>query len=164
MTATVIAFIVVFALAIAFFAYSCFRRLGLVLKGRPDNRFNAFFQRFWNMLYYAFGQRRVVAKPFGINHFVLFWAFMFLMISNAEFLLNGLAPGISFSRLPDGAYFTLAGIFDIVSALALLSVIMAVIRRLFFPPPYVEARSRDAFIILSMVAVLMIAFFLCPVK
>jgi len=144
MTATVIAFIIVFILAIIFFAYSCFRRFGLVLRGRPDNRFNAIGRRFWNMLFYAFGQRRVVSKPFGINHFVLFWAFMVLLI---------------FSRLPDGAYFTLACIFDIMSVLALLAVILAIIRRLTFPPPYTEAKSRDAFIILSLVAGLMIAFF-----
>ena len=161
MTSHVIAFIVVFIAAILFFGWSCYRRFGLVVKGRPDNRFNAIHKRFWNMLYYAFGQRRVVSKPFGINHFVLFWAFMVLLIANAEFLLNGLVPDevISFSRLPDGAYFTLACIFDIVSLLALLSVILAVIRRLTFPPPHTEARSRDAFIILSLVGALMIAFF-----
>ncbi|MHB8104979.1 MAG: (Fe-S)-binding protein, partial [Dehalococcoidales bacterium] len=110
--------------------------------------------------YYAFGQKRVVKKPFGINHFVLFWAFMILLISNTEFLLNGLFPDvISFSRLPDGAYFTLTFIFDIMSLLALLAVILAVIRRFFFPPPYTEAKSRDAFIILGMVAGLMLAYF-----
>jgi len=160
LTSDVIAFIVVFAAAILFFGWSCYRRFGLVLKGRPDNRFNALHKRFWNMLFYAFGQRRVVSKPFGINHFVLFWAFMVLLIANAEFLLNGLAPDvISYSRLPDGAYFTLACIFDIVSVLAILSVIVAVTRRLAFPPPHIEARSRDAFIILSLVGFLMIAFF-----
>ena len=140
MTSDVIAFIVVFAAAILFFAWSCYRRFGLVMKGRPDNRFNAFFKRIGNMLFYAFGQRRVVSKPFGINHFVLFWAFMVLLIANTEFLLNGIAPSvIDLARLPDGAYFTLACIFDIVSVLALLSVIMAVIRRLTFPPPHIEA-------------------------
>ncbi|MBA7657912.1 hypothetical protein ES703_65855 [subsurface metagenome] len=160
MTSEVIGFIVVFAAAVLFFGWSCYRRFGLVLKGRPDNRFDAFFKRIGNMLFYAFGQRRVVSKPFGINHFVLFWAFMVLLIANAEFLLNGLAPDvISYSRLPDGAYFTLACIFDIVSVLALLSVILAVIRRLTFPPPHTEARSLDAFVILSMVGFLMIAFF-----
>jgi Fe-S oxidoreductase/nitrate reductase gamma subunit len=160
LTATVIAFIIVLVLAVALFAFSCYRRFGLVLKGRPENRFNAFFKRCWNMLYYAFGQRRVVKKPFGINHFVLFWAFMILLISNAEFLLNGLAPDvISFSRLPNGAYFTLVYIFDIMSVLALLAVILAIIRRFTFPPPYTEARSRDAFVILGLVAGLMIAYF-----
>ena len=160
MSGTVIAFIIVLVIAVAFFTFSCYRRFRLILKGKPDNRFNAIGRRFWNMIYYAFGQKRVVAKPFGINHFVLFWAFMILLISNTEFLLHGLAPNvISFSRLPDSAYFTLACIFDIMSVLALLSVILAIIRRLVFPPPYTEAKSRDAFTILSMVAVLMLAYF-----
>jgi Fe-S oxidoreductase/nitrate reductase gamma subunit len=160
MTPTVIAFIIVLILAVVFFFYSCYQRFGLILKGRPENRFNAFWKRFWNMLYYAFGQRRVVKKPFGINHFVLFWAFMILLISNTEFLLNGLAPDvISFSRLPDGAYFTLVYIFDIMSLLALFAVILAIIRRLIAPPPYTEGRSRDAFIILGLVAGLMVAYF-----
>jgi len=160
LTSTVIAFIVVLVVAVAFFFYSCYRRFGLVLKGRPDNRFNAIPRRIWNMLYYAFGQRRVVKKPFGVNHFVLFWAFMILLISNTEFLLNGLAPDvISFARLPDGAYFILVCIFDIMSVLALLAVILAIIRRFTFPPPYTEARSRDAFVILGLVAGLMIAYF-----
>jgi len=160
MSATVIAFIVVLAAALAFFAFSCFKRFGLVIKGKPENRFDNLPKRVWNMLYYAFGQRRVVKKAFGVNHFVLFWAFMALLISNTEFLLNGLAPDvISFARLPDAAYFTLTMIFDIMSLLALLAVIFAVIRRFAFPPPYTEARSRDAFIILSMVAGLMLAYF-----
>ncbi len=160
MSGTVLAFIIVLVVALAFFAFSVFQRFKLVLKGKPENRFNAFFQRFWNMIYYAFGQRRVVKKVFGINHFVLFWAFMILLISNTEFLLNGLFPDvISFARLPDAAYFALVCIFDIMSLLALLSVILAVIRRLTFPPPYTEAKSRDAFIILSLVAGLMLAYF-----
>ena len=160
MSGTVLAFIIVLVVALAFFAFSVFQRFKLVLKGKPENRFNAFFRRFWNMIYYAFGQRRVVKKVFGINHFVLFWAFMILLISNTEFLLNGLFPDvISFARLQDAAYFTLVCIFDIMSLLALLSVILAIIRRLTFPPPYTEARSHDAFIILSLVAGLMLAYF-----
>jgi Fe-S oxidoreductase/nitrate reductase gamma subunit len=160
LSANVIAFIVVFIAAILLFGWSCYRRFGLVTIGRPDNRFNRPVKRFGNMIYYAFFQRRVVSKTFGFNHFMLFWAFMILLLANAEFLLNGLAPDvISYARLPDGAYFTLTYIFDIVSVLALLAVIIAVIRRLAFPPPHIEARSRDAFVILGMVAALMIAFF-----
>jgi nitrate reductase gamma subunit len=83
-----------------------------------------------------------------------------LLIANAEFVLHGLFPSaISFSKLPDGVYFTLAYIFDNVSVLVLIAVIIAVIRRLAFPPKYIVARSRDAFVILGLVGALMIAFF-----
>ncbi|HEY98375.1 MAG TPA: (Fe-S)-binding protein [Dehalococcoidia bacterium] len=150
----------VFIAAFLLFGWSAYRRIGVVRIGRPDNRFDKPGKRLWNMIYYAFFQRKVVSKAFGFNHFMLFWAFMVLLLANLEFLLNGLAPEvISYSRLPEGLYFALSLIFDIVSVLALLAVIIAVFRRLVFPPPHIEARSRDAFVILGMVAALMIAFF-----
>ena len=151
MSSNVIAFAVVFAASILFFAWSCYKRFRLVTLGRPDNRFDHLGMRTWNMFSYAFGQRRVVKRPFGINHFVIFWGFMILLIANIEFLLHGLFPDqIALSRLPDGAYHTLAFIFDIVSILTLVAMAMAFGRRLLFPPPYIEARSRDAFIIEHM--------------
>jgi Fe-S oxidoreductase len=153
-------FAIVLIAAAIIFIWSCFSRFRLVLLGKADNRFNNIGKRLGNMLYYAFGQRRVVSRPFGINHFVLFWCFMILLIANAEFLLHGLFPDyINLSLLPAGVYYALACIFDIASLLALLSVLIAISRRLFFPPKYIEARTRDAFIILSLVALLMLAFF-----
>jgi hypothetical protein len=152
----------VFVISMAFFAWSCFNRFRLVTLGKPANRFDNLGRRIWNMISYPFAQRCSVTGRyrFGLNHAVLFWSFMILLIANTEFLLHGLFPDyISLSRLPDGAYHTLAFIFDIVSILVLLTVSIAVVRRLAFPPPYIEARSRDAFTILGLVATLMIAFF-----
>ena len=160
MDARIFVFLMVFIAAFLLFGWSAYRRIGVVRIGRPDNRFDKPGKRLWNMIYYAFFQRKVVSKAFGFNHFMLFWAFMVLLLANLEFLLNGLAPEvISYSRLSEGLYFALSLIFDIVSVLALLAVIIAVFRRLVFPPPHIEARSRDAFVILGMVAALMIAFF-----
>ena len=66
----------------------------------------------------------------------------------------------AFDRLPQPLYFGLAGLFDLVSLLTLAVICLAVARRLFFPPSYIEARSRDAFVILGLIAGLMVAFFL----
>ena len=155
-------FIVIFVVAIVFFGWSCFQRFRLVTLGQPENRFDAVGKRIWNMLFYLLTQRCAITRSyrFGLNHALLFWCFMLLIIANAEFLLHGLFPDdISFAKLPAGSYYTLAFIFDVVSLLALIAVCLAVIRRLVFPPKYIEARSRDAFIILGLVAVLMVAFF-----
>jgi Fe-S oxidoreductase/nitrate reductase gamma subunit len=155
-------FIAVLVSAAALFIWSCFRRFRLVLLGKRENRFRDVGKRIRGVLYYAFGQRCTVSHGyrFGLNHLVLFWCFTILLIANTEFLLHGLFPDyISFSRLPNGAYYALAFIFDIVSILALIAVCIAVIRRLLFPPSYIEARSRDAFVILTMIALLMLAFF-----
>lgn len=160
MSPNVTAFAIVFAAAILFFIWSAYRRFRLIALGQPDNRFDAIGRRIWNMLFFAFGQRRVVKRTFGINHFILFWCFIILMIANVEFLLHGLlSQQIALSKLPAGTYHTLAAVFDIVSILALVTVVIAMGRRLLFPPSYINARRRDAFFILSMVAMLMIAFF-----
>lgn len=162
MTAQAPIFAAVFVLAAAFFIFSCYKRFSLVTLGKADNRFNDIGKRFMNMLYFAFGQRRVVTKkyPFGLNHFVFFWCFLILMVANLEFLLHGIFPSIiSLSLLPAGLHYALALIFDIVSLLALVAVIIAISRRLFFAPKYIDARTTDAFVILGLVATLMIAFF-----
>ncbi|MFA5399724.1 MAG: (Fe-S)-binding protein [Dehalococcoidia bacterium] len=162
MQVQVMVFAAVFAFAIIFFIWSCWYRFRLVALGSPDNRFNHIGRRIWNMLVYAFGQKRVMTGryPFGLNHVVFFWCFIILLIANAVFLLGGLFPDyISLSLLPDGLAYTLAFIFDIVSLLALLAVLIAMGRRLFFPPRYIDARSPDAFVILGLVAVLMLAYF-----
>ena len=162
MSAQVPFFTTLFAVAVVFFLWSCYLRFSLVLLGKPDDRFSYFSRRFANMLLYAFGQRRVVTRsyPFGLNHSVFFWCFLILLLTNTEFLLHGLFPGyIALSRLPEGLYFTLALIFDIISLVALLAVIIALTRRLFFPPKYIDARTVDAFVVLGLVATLMLAFF-----
>ena len=160
MSPNVIIFIVIFGVAMVFFGWSCFQRFRLLTLGRAENRFHNFGRRIWNMLVYAFGQRRVVSRPFGVNHFVLFWCFMTLLLANTEFLLHGLFPDyISLSRLPAGAHYTLAFVFDLVSVLALLSVVVALVRRAAFTSPHIGGLSRDAVTILGLVAVLMIAFF-----
>ncbi|MCX5994332.1 MAG: (Fe-S)-binding protein [Chloroflexi bacterium] len=162
MQGQVMIFAAVFSVAVLFFAWSCWYRFRLVALGRPDNRFDHIGRRTWNMLVYAFGQRRVVTKsyPFGLNHMVFFWCFIILLIANAVFLLQGLFPQyIALLLLPTGLDYALAFIFDIVSLLALLAVLIAMGRRLLFPPRYIDARSPDAFVILGLVTILMLAYF-----
>lgn len=153
---------IVFAAAILLFCWSCYGRFRLLSLGRDENRFNDIGKRILGVLYYVFGQRCTVSHGyrFGFNHLVLFWSFMILLIANTEFLLEGLFPDyISFSLFPRSVYHPLALIIEIASVLALLAVCIAIIRRLAFAPSYIEARSRDAFIILGLIALLMIAFF-----
>jgi Fe-S oxidoreductase len=155
--------IIVFA-SIILFLWSCYKRCCLVTLGRPENRFNNLTARLWEMFLYAFAQKRVVSRPFGVNHFVLFWSFMILLIANTEFLINGMFPSISFALLPSPIYHGLLFVFDIVSIAVLGCVGLAFARRFFFAPPYMEtpyvkAKGFDALLILSFVAMLMLAFF-----
>ena len=162
MSPNIAIFAVIFAASVVLFGWSCFRRFRLVTLGKADNRFNNIGKRIGNMLFQAFAQRCTVSHGyrFGLNHLVLFWCFMLLLIANTEFLFNGVFPDyIDLSLLPAGLHYALSFIFDMVSLLALLAVCAAVIRRLAFPPSYIVARSLDAFVILGLIAILMIAFF-----
>ena len=145
--------------SLAVFAWGCWKRLSLISLGQPEDRFNNIGTRFGEMLLYAFGQKRVISKPFGFNHFIIFWSFLILMVANTEFILNGLFPHtIKLIKLPFELYLPLAFMIDIASLLALIAVTVAAIRRL-FAPPYPEARTKEAFFILGLIAILMLASF-----
>src|SRR6185369_2955064 len=140
------------------FAWSCYRRMSLVTLGAEDDRFSNPGARIGAALRYAFGQKKVLSRPFGFNHAVIFWAFLILDFANGEFLIHGIFPGVSLSLLPPAMYGVLAFLFDVVSLLALLAVGIAVVRRI-VNPPYPDARTGEAFAILGMIALLMLAFF-----
>ncbi|HTG82346.1 MAG TPA: (Fe-S)-binding protein [Geobacteraceae bacterium] len=150
--------------SLAFFAVSCYRRFSLVALGKPEERLDNIGGRVREMFLFAFGQRRVAARPFGLNHVVIFWAFLVLMVANSEFLVKGVFPQASLSLLPASLYHGLLAAFDLVSLLALGGVTIACARRLLFKPPYldtryVKAQSPEAIIILSFIGLLMLAYF-----
>ena len=150
--------------SLLFFAWNCYRRFSLVAVGQADERCQQPLARFRDMFRFAFGQKRVMAKPFGVNHAVIFWAFLVLLIANGEFLLAGVFPGANLALLPEPLHHLLLFAFDLVSLLALAAVTLAVCRRLFFAPDYLDssyakAKSPEAFLILGSIGVLMLAYF-----
>src|SRR5512133_2516694 len=158
MTPTPTIFAPLLIAAIAIFAASCWKRLSLTALGRPEERLDDIAGRIGDTLRYALAQKRVLAKPTGVIHVAIFWCFLVLMLANAEFLLHGLFPAVSFSRLPDGIFRPLMQTIDCVSLITLLAVAAAAVRRV-LAPPYPEARSFEAFLILSLIALLMLAGF-----
>lgn len=159
-------FTAIFAVSAMSFLFSCYQRLQLIAVGAPENRFNNPAGRLIGIFTYALAQKRVLARPYGFNHFLLFWAFLLLLVANGEFILEGLIPGASLAALlPEAPYHLLLLLFDSVSLIALGSVLVAFARRLFFPPEYLgndytKPASGEALLILAMIAGLMIAFFL----
>jgi Fe-S oxidoreductase len=143
------------------FVVLTWRRLSLVRFGRSENRFDHLPRRTWEMLLFAFGQKRVLARPFGVNHFVIFWSFLILLAANGDFLVSGLIPGVGLRLLPDVVLGPLLLLFEIMSALALFAVVTAGVRRILFrlDTPYVKRRSVEGFLILIFIGLLMVAYF-----
>ena len=158
-------FTAVFAVSVCSFLLSCYQRLQLVGIGAPENRFDNPGGRLTGMFSYAFAQKRVLARPYGFNHLLLFWAFLLLLVANGEFLLEGVVPGVNLELLPAPLYHGLELVFDTVSLIALGCVAVALARRLLFPPAYLgndytRPASGEALAILAMIGTLMAAFFL----
>ncbi len=151
-------FVVLSLVAAAFFLRSVYRLLAMMCLGHWENRFDRLGTRLRNVLLDAFGQRRVLKERFGLNHFFIFWGFMALLLVNAQFLLAGVFPKFSLAFLGPVLYGALLLVADIMSLVVLAAVIVAVVRRVFFRPPYVAA-TWDAFIILGLIATLMTAYF-----
>jgi Fe-S oxidoreductase len=159
-------FAVLLVCGLGFFLRNVFRLFAMVCLGKAENRFDHLCSRFKGMVLYAFLQLRVVSEKFGINHFLLFWGFIVLLLVNAQFFIAGVFPLFSFSFLGTIPYGILLFMADIMSLLVLACVVVAVIRKVFFRPPHIEA-TLDAFFILSMVASLMLAYFglhACEIK
>ena len=144
--------------SLVLFVWSCYRRLSLVACGAEDDRLSDPVGRIRAALQFAFGQKKVLSRPFGANHAVIFWAFLALAVANGDFLIHGVFPGISLSLLPPAMYGALAFVFDLASLLALLAVGSAVVRRI-VAPPFAGARTGEAFAILGAIALLMLVFF-----
>ena len=159
-----IIFAALLLVSIGVFSAGCYRRLSLITLGQPEDRFNRTGLRLGQMLLHAFAQKQVVQKKFGLNHAVIFWSFLLLLLANAEFVVNGIFPGVSLALLPGVVQRVLLFAFDLVSLLTLGAVLLAFARRLFFPHPamssdYVKARSLEGFLILTLIALLMLAYF-----
>src|SRR5512140_407980 len=103
------------AMATLLFCVSCFRRFSLLAVGTADDRTGKAGRRLKAVLAHAFGQKRVLSRPFGVNHFFIFWSFIILLAANGEFLLKGIFPGVSFELLPASLHHGLLWLFDAVS-------------------------------------------------
>jgi len=151
-------FVVLFVFAVGFFLRNLYRLFAMMCLGRWENRFDHLWSRLGGALFYAFGQRRVISEKFGFNHFFIFWGFMVLLVINSEFLIAGIFPRFSFEFLGTGFYGVLLFMVDIMSVVVLVTVVVAAIRRIFFRPAHIEP-TFDAFIILILIALLMVAYF-----
>lgn len=145
------------AVSLLFFVWSLYRRLSLVALGQPTHTFIGFGTGLREMFVYAFCQKRVLNKLFGLNHFVIFWSFMVLLFANGEFVFSGVFPELRLSLLPDVIYLSIRFASDIMTILALVAIAIALVRRT-LAPPYEGGRNLESYVILIMIAVHMFAY------
>ncbi len=152
---------VVLVVALGFFAYSCRLRIAILLKAKPEHRWDQIGKRVRHVLVYMFGQKKLF-KDFwpGLAHALLFWGFCVLLIRSLDHLLAGYF-GHGFSVLGFSAPLHHGYLFlkDVTELVVLLMVGYALYRRLVVKPERLTL-SADALTVLAMIGALMLTDFL----
>jgi len=100
------------------------------------------------------GQRRLREELLiGLAHLVIFWAFVVYAASFAWNLLRGLIPGLPVPYADQAPW--MSGLLVWSGIAGLLALTVAAVRRYAFPPEGLE-RSRDATLILCLIAVVLL--------
>jgi Fe-S oxidoreductase len=157
-----IAFAIFFGASMAIFARSVWRLVRLIRLGKDKegSEFRDQVDRIGDLLYVGFGQKRVVHEKFGWNHVIFFWAFVVITIGHGEFILRGIIPSFNLHFMGDFIYASLTRAADVMAFVVLFAVVAALFRRIVVKPRYIDYRSTDAFLILSLIAGVMFTYFL----
>jgi len=156
-----VVFLIILVLAFGFFAYSAQRLYAFMTRlGKPEDRSNDPGRRVWNFLTIGIAQTKILRDPVaGLSHALVFWGFMVITLGTAEMMVQGVWSGFSYARfLPAWLYAPFALSQELFAVLVFAAVSYLIYRRLVLKPRRLQGdgvETREAVIILSVIAVLM---------
>jgi Fe-S oxidoreductase/nitrate reductase gamma subunit len=127
----------------------------LLASARKEDRADQIGRRANLFAKYVLGQKRLFNEPIGIAHFLFFWGFMLYASTFLWSLVRGLFPSLPIPYPDEIGIVSI--LLEIIGILVLVSIVVALIRRKFFPPPHLEV-TFDAYIILFLISLLMLSF------
>ena len=140
--------------ALAGFAALAWRKLAIVVKLAPEVRWDQPAARLRAVLVNGFLQSRMVTREWkpGLMHAVIFLGFMTLLVRKVQLLIIGYDECFVYAGLAGRLF---AGFKDVIEIAVLAAVGYALYRRLVLKPARLE-RNREALLILSLIAAIMI--------
>jgi len=129
--------------------------------GSDVERLNDPWGRFWYMVADVFAHRKILREPYqGVFHFFILWGFIALIITTAIVFLQAdfIYPIWHVWFLKDGFYLGLSLFADVFGLLAIVGILMALARRLFFKPKWLDSKPEDTFILWFILAILVTGF------
>ena len=133
-------------------------RLRLLLRAKPDNRFDFWRERLRATLQFAIGQARMVRDPVaGFAHIFIFSGFMIVALATLTHFVHAYVPNWQFPTGALGRGYSL--IKDISEMLVLVGVTYGLWRRL-GPAPSRVGKSWEGVFVLCMILTLMLTDFL----
>ena len=153
-----IAITLLLAIALAGFGALAWRKLAIVVKLAPEVRWDRPLARLRSVMINGFLQSRMVAREWkpGAMHAVIFLGFMTLLARKVQLLVIGYDEAFVYPGLAGGMF---ASFKDLVELAVLIAVGYALWRRLAQKPVRLE-RNREALLILSLIAAIMVTDFM----
>ncbi len=155
-------FLLVLLITLGVFAWTI-RRIDAFFKlTQPAFRLGDFGKRIALTLKVAIGQSKIFRWPFtGLLHALVFWGFMVITIGSIEMVIDGLTGTERVLAVLGPVYDVIIGSGDIFAAIILISIVVFLVRRLFFSISRFKGEEIkkiskvDANIALTMILLLM---------
>jgi Fe-S oxidoreductase len=146
------------AAAFGGFFYLAWRKLAIVVALKPGSRWNDPRARLKKLLRNGFLQARMIRgeRKAGIMHAIIFGGFLALLARKLQLIVIGYDESFAYPGAVGAAF---AAGKDLVEVAVLVAVGYAFYRRLVLKPARLE-RNREALLILSLIAAIMITDFL----
>jgi Fe-S oxidoreductase/nitrate reductase gamma subunit len=147
------------AIAVAFWAFSIYRRYKLWHLGKPDEcsknigkRIRVFIR---TTVVDALAHRRFLRDPYpGIMHLMIFWGFVILLLAAA---IDATTHYIN-RHITGAPYLWFSLIVDIGGLLVLIGIIMAAYRRYIWKPKRLNTILDDGIVLTSLAVILITGF------
>ena len=143
--------------SLALFANTARVRIGALMRGMPENRWDHPWERLKGLILYAFVQKRMVRDWYaGAFHLLIFWGFCVLGLRSLSLIAEGLFPSFHLTELlgPWGLGYQFTK--DVFEVLVIVGILMAAGRRVFARPARLD-NSWDAWATLNLIGWLMVA-------
>jgi len=126
-----------------------------------EKRIDKPWSRIADVLLYGLGQLRTVMKIYpGIMHLLIFWGVLIQVIGTAiKIMQMGLFVPFTWPLFSQGVYYGYELIMDLAGVAILLGVLMALIRRLFIKPHFMENSWDDFYALIMLALIPIVGFF-----
>ncbi|MCL1791684.1 MAG: heterodisulfide reductase-related iron-sulfur binding cluster [Peptococcaceae bacterium] len=126
------------------------KKVAYVMLGAPENRFDRVPGRIKNFTKNVLLQNKLLNEPYGLAHTVIFWGFIFIVLSEIPFVWNELFPEHPMGFLENTFGSILFMIKDILATGLFIALIVALIRRWIIRPARLY-RTMDAMLVVLFI-------------
>jgi ferredoxin/nitrate reductase gamma subunit len=139
--------------AIAVFAWGCWQRVSLWLKGKPERRTDRLPERIVLVLTQALGQARILSQAYpGVMHAIVFWGFLALFIGTVLATIDyDITLPLLHVKLLKGTFYLLYElVLDMFGLFFVVGLGMACWRRFVARPSRIDPTPKFAYALLIL--------------